>query len=108
MDSLRILKVEYSESSRGSIKEYSRNGEVWVLEGECNMCGVCCERAKMPVKEYQKEDGYCKHLIHETRDGEKIGRCGIFEGRPVWCFLYPRDPYDKLHEECSFKWKRVK
>jgi len=102
---MRIL-TDY-EDPRGAVVQVEINGEVWKLVGECNRCGACCEKTKMVIEEFQKEDGTCKHFSFESIDGKKLGKCAIMWGRPAFCMLYPRNPYEKLHDECSYSWERV-
>ena len=71
------------------------NNEVWKLHGECNRCGVCCEKLK------------CEKLKYESQNGKRISVCTIRETRYWYCMLYPRDPYDPLPKECSFKWEKI-
>ncbi len=93
---------------RGTVKEVElENGEKWKLVGECNRCGECCKDL-MPLQDFQKEDGTCKHFSYETVNGERLGKCGVMWARPAFCLIYPRDPKEKLPDECSFSWERVK
>ena len=106
MPSLKIL-TDYADP-RGTVLQVEINGELWKLNGECNRCGACCEKTKMMIKEFQKEDGTCKHFSFETVDGNKLGKCAIMWARPAFCMLYPRNPYEKLDDECSYSWERIK
>jgi len=92
---------------RGSIRTIEKDGKKWELKGECNRCGLCCERSKMPIVEFQKEDKTCKHFSYETVDGKKLGKCAIMWHRPAFCLLYPHDPDDPLIEECGYWWEEV-
>lgn len=97
------------EQPRGEVKRVILdNGEEWILEGECNRCGECCEQTKMPLKDLQNKEGGCKYFSYETVNGEKLGKCEIMWYRPAFCMLYPRDPYEPLTPNCSYRWKRVK
>ena len=101
---LKIL-IEFSHP-RGTVKEVEVHGEKWILHGECNRCGVCCEQAKMPVKEYRTKSGGCNKLSYEMVDSERLAKCSVMWCRPAWCIFYPRDPYEELPKECSFKWEK--
>lgn len=103
-----MIIVVYFNHPRGSVKEVKLdNGEIWLLYGECFRCGECCKKTKMIIKEFQDKNGYCKHFSYESINGKKVGRCAIMWSRPAFCLLYPRDPYDKLHEGCAYKWELV-
>lgn len=107
----RILHItmDYGDP-RGSViqVEFEKDGvvEVWKLVGECNRCGKCCEKP-MSIPEFRNEHGGCKHLKFEKKNGERVACCKIMWGRPAFCMLYPRDPYEMLDEECSYSWERV-
>ena len=106
--SIKSIKLEYSHP-RGEVSQVELdNGEVWNLKGECNRCGKCCEKVKMTLPEFAKEDGTCKHLSYETENGVKQAKCAIMWARPIFCALYPRDPYEKLPDECSYSWEKIK
>ena len=91
----RVLTVSYS------------NGEKWKLVGKCSRCGACCEKAKQIVPEFADKKGRCSKFSYEIENGKKVGVCSLYESRPVWCFMYPRDPREPLHKECSFSWERI-
>ncbi len=93
---------------RGQVKIVKLdNGETWTLNGECSRCGECCEKTKMPLEEFQKEDGTCKYLSYEKVNGEKLAKCNIMWNRPAFCLIYPRDPYEELCENCGFRWEKI-
>ena len=102
---IEISIIEPRTAVRKAILE---NGEVWELTGECNRCGQCCEQTKMPVPELRNPDGSCKKYTRETENGIQQGKCNIMWSRPYWCAIYPRDPHEKLHDKCSYIWKRIK
>jgi len=104
----RKINLDFSHP-RGNIRMVELdNGEIWELDGECNRCGLCCEKTKMPIVEFQNDNGGCKYFKYETVNGEKLGKCNIMWTRPAFCMLYPSDPHDPLPDECSYKWKRIK
>jgi hypothetical protein len=83
------------------------NGEVWQLNGECNRCGQCCEDMYIDVPEFDNGNHRCNKLRYEKVNGERLAACDIVWNRPAGCLLYPRDPYDKLPEKCSFEWEKI-
>ena len=96
------------EDPRGYVKYVTTEaGETWALLGECNRCGECCEKTKMPVPEFRDKNGHCKHFKYEKQNGKELGACNIFWGRPSFCLLYPRDPGEKLPGPCGYKWEKV-
>ena len=103
---MKIL-IDYA-NPRGTVKQVEIDGELWELLGECSRCGKCCVESNMPVKDFQNEEGKCKHFSYEVENDIKVGKCAIHWGRPAFCMLYPRDPYAELNGGCSFKWKRIK
>lgn len=46
----------------------------------CTSCGLCCriELSDALPKEWDRGDGYCRHLQEDMR-------CGIYETRPLAC-----------------------
>lgn len=105
-----MIRILYDfKTARGAVKMVKLdNGEVWDLKGECSRCGECCENLKMPLKEIAGENGKCIKLEYETQNGEKMAKCTApYETRPNFCALYPRDPYEKLYENCTFAWVRL-
>ena len=84
------------------------NGEIWKLNGECNRCGACCQKTIMPIKEFQDKHKGCKFFSYEVENGKKVGKCEAIWHRLQFCLLYPIQPYDKLDDDCSFTWERMK
>lgn len=82
------------------------DGSVWQLQGECNLCGACCEADQAPPR-YRQADGSCSQLISETRNGVAVKVCGDFWNRPMSCAIYPKDPHEALPEPCGYSWIRV-
>jgi len=68
------------------------------LNGSCARCGACCETIE------------CQHLSFEYV-GEVHGKyrrqavCGIYQKRPMRCFLWPL-PDDDLPQSCGFHWEK--
>lgn len=94
--------------SHGFIKMIKlESGEVWRLKGECNRCGQCCEEMKMFIPEFSTPEGGCNKLSYENVNGERKAVCAISWCKPAGCIMYPRDPYDKLPEKCSYEWEKI-
>lgn len=95
------------ENPRGYVEQVELdNGEVWRVEGYCNRCGECCHSTVPPL--YRNEEGGCRFLVYENVDGHRVSRCETYFDRPMGCALYPKDPYAKLPDKCSYNWVRVK
>jgi len=95
------------EHPRGTVEWVEINNETWLLHGECNRCGVCCEQIKMPFKPFRRRNGGCNRLSYEILDGERVACCSEMWCRPAFCVFYPRDPYDPLPDNCSFRWEKI-
>ena len=83
------------------------NGDQYLLVGDCNRCGRCCEDVGKNKNFIHSEGGKCKFFKYETVNGKKLGTCKIMWERPVACYLYPRNPDEKLYPECGFRWDKV-
>ena len=86
------------------------NGEEWDLIGECSRCGDCCENINvdsLPILQ-PAINGKCKFMYYEIVNGERLCSCKAQRFKPDDCSLYPYDPHNKLYENCSYEWKRVK
>jgi hypothetical protein len=88
------MKIEVDwKYPHGQVKKVEINDEIWILHGECSRCGGCCKD--------------CQHSGFETINGKKVSRCKIMWKKPAHCILYPRDPYDKLPKNCSYRWEKL-
>jgi hypothetical protein len=94
---------------RGTVREVKVNNETWILHGECNRCGDCCEVLDASVIKLlkQKDSKKCKHLGYENFEGKRIAKCAIIWERPAFCVFYPRDPSEPLFPNCSFRWEKL-
>lgn len=101
-------EIDYNHSFGVVRKVTLPNGEQWNLNGICNRCGDCCLNMKIPMPEFNDENGLCKYIGWETVDGERLCKCNTSWCKPADCILYPIDPYDELYENCSYEWERVK
>lgn len=107
---IKTLTFEYSQM-HGNVKIVElENGEKWKLHGECNRCGMCCEKIPAHLHPFlAKESGEgCRFLTYEKLNGENLAKCEAVFCKPGPCLIYPRDPYEGLFEECSYSWERIK
>lgn len=90
------------------------NGEVWALDGECNMCGDCCKGWGSPqiIQRLAPErSAACPDCIELVRNVDFFGvetfRCQSYPYRPYPCAIWPADPHQPLPEKCSYRWRKV-
>ena len=103
---MKIL-IDFTHSRGVTESVTLENGEQWILKGECNRCGQCCEEVNMFIEEFKTDCGKCNKLFYETVDGKRVSACSILWSRPAGCLIYSRDPYEALPEKCSFEWEKI-
>jgi hypothetical protein len=81
--------------------------KVYVVDGECNLCGECC-KIRCPYEEWvDKDTGWCKYLKKEILNDNPIWRCTNYFNKAYTCYIYPHQPLDDIPDYCSFKWKEI-
>ena len=106
----------------------------WVLKGECNHCGWCCQfhmliRLTVPSKTPERltpdlqifyslrgavkgDDGRMRLIVHgfapcSAHDNGLVKRCTIYEDRPQVCRDFPQAPDQLEGTPCSYWFERT-
>ena len=103
----------------GRIKQVQdKNGDWWVLKGDCNRCGECCQDRICPngTGKWQcnfmrapigsQEQGQSA-LYSEVVDDKLVYGCKLSFSKPWECKIYPHDPLEELYPSCSYKWEKL-
>ena len=86
---------------------------MYIREGECNQCGLCClPPTPERIEAYHKAGYECKtqHLSGcpleaRTKDGRIY--CTAYDKRPEMCKVFPQQPVDiETIPECSYSFIR--
>lgn len=106
-----IIIIKYHSPNTRIEKVILDNGEEWILKGECNRCGMCCDDMPSKYHPYIAKRGKgkgCRFEYKEVLDNVKVSACKTYWCKPECCTLFPNDPHEDLYEECSYEWERVK
>jgi len=89
------MQVVFDWKKMNVLKAQDKEGNWFVLNGECSRCGACCVWEN------------CNHLTYENINDKKVSKCKIQTIKPWHCAIYPKDPSAKLFDSCTFKWEKV-
>lgn len=87
--------VEFDAKRNHTTRAQDKDGNWWLVEGECLRCGECgCIKSE------------CIHFTHEKLDGVMTGKCKRQFEKPFMCAVFPYDPDSPLPDGCGFGWTK--